>query len=87
MKSRTAVQILFDDINFGLRLWIESEITDKEFFEGLIQAYKDALEFEKEQIQNAWLVDGYTDISNDNWIKEFEEYYNETFKNTNDETI
>ena len=35
---------------------------------------------EKEQIKNAWLVDGYTDISNDYWKKEFEEYYNETFK-------
>lgn len=35
---------------------------------------------EKENIMNAWLVDGYTDISDDEWKKEFEEYYRETFK-------
>ena len=39
-------------------------------------------EMEKQQIMNAWLVDGYTDISGDNWKAEFNEYYNETYKNT-----
>ncbi len=42
--------------------------------------FEQAKAMEKEQIMNAWLVDGYTDISNDYWKKEFEEYYNETFK-------
>jgi len=45
-----------------------------------------ATQMEKEQIMNAWLIDGYTDISNDYWKKEFEEYYNETFKNGSNET-
>jgi len=35
---------------------------------------------EKEQIMAAWLMDGYTDISNDEWKKEFEEYYNDKYK-------
>jgi hypothetical protein len=39
-----------------------------------------AKEMEKEQIMDAWLVDGYTDISNDEWKKEFEEYYNDKYK-------
>jgi len=46
----------------------------------ILKAFEQAKAMEKEQIMNAWLVDGYTDISNDYWKKEFEEYYNETFK-------
>ena len=50
----------------------------------ILNAYQNEIEqakaMEKEQIMNAWLVDGYTDISNDYWKKEFEQYYNETFK-------
>jgi hypothetical protein len=41
---------------------------------------KQAKEMEKEHIMAAWLVDGYTDISDDEWKKEFEEYYSETYK-------
>ena len=39
-----------------------------------------AKEMEKQQIMNAWLIDGYTDLTNNYWVNEFEEYYNETFK-------
>ena len=39
-----------------------------------------AKEMEKQQIMDAYLIDGYTDLTNDYWRIEFEEYYNETFK-------
>ena len=79
MKSKTAVQFLSDKINFGLQLWIESKITDEEFFKGLNDAHHDALEIEYDQI-----------IDTHKWSNFFTsgaEYYNRTFKNTDDETI
>jgi hypothetical protein len=39
-----------------------------------------AKEMEKQQIMNAWLIDGYTDLTNNYWVNEFEEYYNENYK-------
>jgi hypothetical protein len=89
MKSRTAVQILLDEINFGLHLWSESEITDEEFFKGLIDAHKDALKFERKQIIKAHgskLKNSKGDTNFEYWYTG-EDYYNDTFKNTNDETI
>ena len=59
-----------------------SEPLAEEHFEHNKECWDKAEEMEKQQIMNAWLVDGYTDISDDNWKSEFNEYYNETFKNT-----
>jgi len=46
----------------------------------LSNIFQQAKEMEKQQIMNAWLIDGYTDLTNNYWVNEFEEYYNETFK-------
>ena len=74
MKKRTAVEILFDDINFGFDLWFESKITPKEFFDGLIDAYETALEIEKEQKRKMYL-------------KGIKQGKKSLSKNTNDEKI
>jgi hypothetical protein len=83
MKSKTAVEFLFDKINFGICLWIDSKITDEEFFNGLIDSYKDALEFEREQIIKVAM------FHKDSSIEKacIESYLNKHFKNTDDETI
>ena len=68
MKSKqTAVEWLIEQ-------WpiLESQLPD-----WLIEQAK---EMEKQQIMDAYLIDGYTDLTNDYWRIEFEEYYNETFK-------
>jgi hypothetical protein len=66
--KQTAVQWLIETITLGL-----SE-------KGMKTAFDKALEMEKEQIMNSWLVDGYTDLTDENWKKEFEEYYKETYE-------
>lgn len=69
MEKQTAVE------------WLEKNIKlDMNPFE-LIECFNKAIAMEKEQIMNAWLVDGYTDLTDDNWKKEFEQYYNETYNN------
>lgn len=69
-KQLTAVEFLEE----ALHGFIHPE-HGKDFLPILEQAKA----MEKIQIRNAWLVDGYTDISDNEWMKEFEEYYNETF--------
>ena len=68
-KELTAVEWLVEQVNSDClnSTFIRPEVIDK------------AKEMEKMQIRNAWLVDGYTDISDNEWMKEFEEYYNERF--------
>jgi hypothetical protein len=65
--KKTAVEWLFEQ-------WpiLESQLPPQ-----LIEQVK---EMEKQQIMNAWLIDGYTDLTNNYWVNEFEEYYNEIFK-------
>lgn len=46
----------------------------------VVKIIEQAKEMEKQQIMDAYLIDGYTDLTNDYWRIEFEEYYNETFK-------
>ncbi len=72
--KQTAVEWLFDN------LVKVKDVPFEEQANAILKAFEQAKQMEKEQIMNAWLVDGYTDISNDYWKKEFEEYYNETFK-------
>ena len=69
MKKQTAVQWLQDslDIHFSFEQQMQ--------FEGLFQQ---ALEIEKEQIENAYEV-AYMDGYNDNG-KDGKQYYNETYK-------
>lgn len=68
-KELTAVEWLVEQVNSDClnSTFIRPDVIDK------------AKEMEKMQIRNAWLVDGYTDISDNEWMKEFEEYYNERF--------
>tara|TARA_R110000868_G_C10356621_1_gene716864 strand:+ start:150 stop:419 length:270 start_codon:yes stop_codon:yes gene_type:complete len=88
MKSRTAVQILFDDLNFGFDLWFESKITPTEFFNGLIDAHQNALALEEEQIINAW-DNGFSNgfdlgkYEEDCKTDDGEQYFNDNFENTN----
>ena len=70
--KQTAVEWLLENLI--------SEPHSEEDFKYNSECWDKAKEMEKEQIMNAWLVDGYTDISNDYWKKEFDQYYNETFK-------
>ena len=67
--KKTAVDFLKEKLTYVF-------VNDKSFND----LFEQAKAMEKEQIMDAWLVDGYTDISNDYWKKEFEQYYNETFK-------
>jgi hypothetical protein len=46
----------------------------------VVKIIEQAKEMEKQQIMDAYLIDGYTELTNDYWRIEFEEYYNETFK-------
>ena len=78
--KQTAIQWLIEQYNFGIVLLIQDEITVAEFSQEISRKQKIALEMEKEQVMNSWLVDGYTDLTDENWKKEFEEYYNETYE-------
>lgn len=78
--KQTAVQWLIEQYNFGIVLLLQDEITVAEFSQEISRKQKIALEMEKEQVMNSWLVDGYTDLTDENWKKEFEEYYNETYE-------
>ena len=59
---------------------LEHTILTKEQIMQTIGLFEQAKEMEKQQIMDAYLIDGYTDLTNDYWRIEFEEYYNETFK-------
>ena len=48
-----------------------SEPLAEEHFKHNKECWNKAEEMEKQQIMNAWLVDGYTDISDDNWKAEY----------------
>lgn len=71
-KKLTAVEWLADQIQEQLDIFCPGGILCSVMIE-------QAKEMEKLQIRHAWLVDGYTDISDNEWMKEFEEYYNERF--------
>ncbi len=61
--------------------WLVEQMTQGDFIAlPKPEWIKQAKEMEKQQIMNAWLIDGYTDLTNNYWVNEFEEYYNETFK-------
>ena len=78
--KQTAIQWLIEQYNFGIVLLLQDEITVAEFSQEISRKQKIALEMEKEQVMNSWLVDGYTDLTDENWKKEFEEYYNENYE-------
>lgn len=81
--KQTAVEWLINEW-----LYLDSEfdmmlIDKKIYWERLREKHNQAKEMEKQQIMDAYLIDGYTDLTNDYWCIEFEEYYNETYKNGN----
>lgn len=67
--KHTAVEWLVEHLNL--------DETSPNYNELIINKAK---EMEKQQIMNAWLIDGYTDLTNNYWVNEFEEYYNENYK-------
>ena len=65
--------------------WLIESLIEMEFDLRLIpHTILRAKQLEKEQIMNSWLVDGYTDLTDENWKKEFEDYYKETYETQND---
>ena len=58
----------------------QKKINNVEYGIRKLRLIDQAKEMEKEQIMHAWLIDGYTDITDDNWKKEFNEYYKETYE-------
>ena len=74
--KQTAVQWLLDNLN--------TEPYSEADFKYNAKCWDKAKAMEKEQIMNSWLVDGYTDLTDENWKKEFEEYYKETYETQND---
>jgi hypothetical protein len=78
--EKTAVLWVMDKLSTLNGLKELGGIDDYEYFHRLKEIEQKGLTMEKKQIMDAYLIDGYTDLTNDYWRIEFEEYYNETFK-------
>jgi hypothetical protein len=67
-----------------LSLYPAQEIVLLDLYDNPVKVNADYLRDEMQkrwyEQMNAWLIDGYTDLTNNYWVNEFEEYYNETFK-------
>jgi hypothetical protein len=73
--KQTAVEFTEELINIILYYLDEDEL------QRIQSVIDEAKEMEKQQIKDAWLIDGYYEPNDELGNAAFEEYYNETFKN------
>jgi hypothetical protein len=72
---KTAVEQLFFDLEFLKMKLNFNQIKPQEYYKGLKESYHKCLGLEKQQLSNAFYAP--TDIQTS---KNFDDYYNETFK-------